>query len=94
MTIAWHQWIGVLGSLLYICAFLSLQMRLLDAHRRSYLWLNFGAAGCVLVSLHYTFHLPSLITQIVCISVSALGLAKRRAPTPAPVQESRPAASI
>ncbi|MCH9672710.1 MAG: hypothetical protein K0U93_14830 [Gammaproteobacteria bacterium] len=76
----WHEVVGIAGTLLYVTSYGSVQSNLMDGNGRAYAALNLLAAVLVLVSLNYSFNLPSALIQASWIVLSVLGLLRHRAP--------------
>ena len=66
--------IGLLGVVVYIASYGSLQLGKLDGNSLLYTLLNGTAAALVLVSLTRYFNLASAIIQIMWISISIVGV--------------------
>lgn len=66
--------IGVIGFLLYLIAFASLQLRWLCGHSRAHTLLSMMAAACVLVGLSVDFNLASALIQFSWIALGSIGL--------------------
>lgn len=66
--------IGIVGFLLYLTAFASLQLRWMCGHSRTHTLLNMMAAACVLVGLSVDFNLASALIQFSWIAIGSIGL--------------------
>ena len=74
MSLAWFDWVGLVGSAMILGAFFLLQAGRLDGNGIPYQLLNlFGASG-VLVSLLGTFNVSVFILEVAWVLVSAYGI--------------------
>ena len=76
LNLAWYDWIGMVGTLMVLGAFLLLQSGRLSGTGLIYQLLNlFGAAG-VLVSLLGTFNVSVFLLELTWVLISAYGIAR------------------
>jgi len=71
-----HEIIGVIGAMLYLYSYASVQLKRAYARTFEYSALNFLAALFVLISLTSYWNLASAIIQISWILISLYGLFK------------------
>ena len=71
-----HDFIGNIGVVLILGAYLLVQMRRLDATGTVNLVVNGLGAVFILVSLAYDFNLSAFIIEIVWLLISIYGLAR------------------
>ncbi len=76
MNLAWHDIVGGIGVAMIITAYALLQAGRLPSERLAYSALNGAGALLVLVSLWYSFNLPSFIIESFWLVISIYGLAK------------------
>lgn len=70
--------IGLLGVAAYISAYALLQLEKLGSSDTRYLVLNGLGSGLILVSLFYSFNLPSFITQALWLVFTVVGFVRAR----------------
>jgi len=70
--------IGVIGVLLYLVTYLLLQIERLRFDDYSYLTLNALAAILIIVSLIEEFNLPAFLIEVAWVSISLMGIVRRR----------------
>ena len=76
MDLQWNDWVGLLGTVMILGAFLLLQAGKLSGTGLTYQLLNlFGAAG-ILVSLLGKFNLPVFLLESAWVAVSAYGIVR------------------
>ena len=76
MDLQWNDWVGLLGTVMILGAFVLLQARKLSGTGLTYQLLNlFGAAG-ILVSLLGKFNLPVFLLESAWVAVSAYGIVR------------------
>lgn len=76
MDYQWHDFVGNLGVLLILSAYLAVQMRRLDATGAVNLVGNGLGAALILVSLAYDFNLSAFLIEVVWLLISLYGLAR------------------
>ncbi|MEX0344616.1 MAG: cyclic nucleotide-binding domain-containing protein [Rhizobiaceae bacterium] len=69
-----YDTVGLLGVVMYISAYASLQLRLHRGTDYTYILMNLCAATLVLISLSNNFNLSSAIIQVTWITISLFGL--------------------
>jgi len=73
----WHQYVGILGTCVYIANYASLQIGKIDGNGLAYVSLNLTAASCVLFSLLHAFNLASALIQASWVIISLAGLFRK-----------------
>jgi hypothetical protein len=76
--------VGLFGVAAYLTAYALLQLERLDGHDGRYLALNAAGSLLILVSLVYSFNLPSFVTQALWLIFTIIGFLRsrrRRAPS-------------
>lgn len=68
--------IGVVGVVLVLVLYLLLQLNKLSSHSFWFSSLNMVASGFVLISLVYSWNLPSFIIEIAWLAISLYGVVK------------------
>ncbi|WP_186300199.1 CBU_0592 family membrane protein [Denitromonas ohlonensis] len=68
--------VGLIGVICYQIAYAGLQLGRLQQTDVRYIGLNILGPGCLLFSLFFYFNLASFITQVLWISLTAIGLVK------------------
>ncbi len=76
-TLGTLEVIGVLGFIVYIVAFGSVQLGMLDGNSTAYCLLNILAASLVAMSLLAEFNLASALIQCSWIAIGLVGLMLR-----------------
>lgn len=66
--------IGVIGFLLYVCAYSLLTFGKLTSSQATYFAMNWCAATCVLIGLFHSFNLASALIQMFWIAVSTVAI--------------------
>lgn len=69
--------VGLMGFVVYLAAFGSLQFEMIDGNGRTYAWANVLAASFVLFSLIESFNLASALIQISWIIIGYVGIVRR-----------------
>ncbi len=72
-----HNYIGLVGVALYVCAYFLLQLGRIDGNGNIYCLANLAAASLVLWSLSVDFNLSSVLIQITWVVLSIVGLGRR-----------------
>ena len=84
LNLEWYDWVGIVGTLMVLGAFLMLQAGRLSGTGIVYQLLNLFGAGGVLVSLLGKFNVSVFILEATWVAISAYGIARtfkaRRAP--------------
>ncbi len=78
MEISFFDVLGVMGSILYLYSYILLQFKRDFAKSFQYSFMNFTAAGLVLVSLCQHFNLAAVICNISWGAISLYGMYKSR----------------
>ncbi len=73
----WHQYVGVVGTAVYIFTYASLQLGKVDGNGLVYVLLNLTASSCVLFSLLYAFNLASALIQVSWVVISLAGILRK-----------------
>jgi len=76
MSIAWYDIIGSLGVGIIIFTYVLLQTERLRSDRPAYSILNAIGACLILVSLYFSFNLPSFIVEFFWLLISLYGVYK------------------
>ncbi len=80
--------VGIIGVICYQVAYAGLQLGRFQQDDLRYIGLNILGPACLLFSLFFSFNLAAVITQVLWLGVTALGLARiiraRRQPLPRP----------
>lgn len=76
MTIAWYDILGGLGVAVIILAYVLLQIERIRSDQLVYSLLNAVGAVLILISLYYTFNLPSFIVELFWLVISLFGVGK------------------
>ena len=74
MSYEWHDFLGNVGVLLILAAYLFAQMGRLDISRPAYSLANGIGALLILVSLLHNFNLSSFVIEIAWLLISIYGL--------------------
>jgi len=70
----WHQWIGVLGTVMIIGTYLLLQIGRLSNTSLSYSLFNALGAMLLVFSLLFVFNLGALIVEAFWVLISFIGI--------------------
>ena len=76
MTYAWYDIVGTLGVAVIILTYILLQIERIRSDQLSYSLLNAGGALLILVSLYYSFNLPSVVVESFWLLISLFGIGK------------------
>jgi hypothetical protein len=76
MNLGWYDWIGILGTLLVLGAFLLLQAGKIHGNRLAYQLLNLVGAACVLVSLWNKFNISVFLLETAWVAISIYGIVR------------------
>ncbi len=74
MTYAWYDILGSLGVAVIILTYVLLQVGRLRSEHYAYSLLNAAGAAFILISLYYSFNLPSFIVEFFWLLISLFGL--------------------
>ena len=70
------DFIGCLGAIIVLLAYILLQARKIEAENLVYSLLNLGGAFMILISLFYAWNLAAVAMEIAWILISLFGLLK------------------
>jgi len=76
MTYAWYDILGTVGVAVIVLTYVLLQLERIRSDQLSYSLLNAAGALLILISLFYTFNLPSFIVEFFWLLISLFGIAK------------------
>lgn len=76
MSYAWYDILGTLGVAVIILAYVLLQLERLRSEQVAYSLMNAMGAVLILVSLYYSFNLPSFIVEFFWLLISLFGIGK------------------
>ena len=76
MTYAWYDILGTVGVAIIVLTYVLLQLDRIRSHQLSYSLLNAAGALLILLSLYYSFNLPSFIVEFFWLLISLFGIAK------------------
>jgi len=76
MTFAWYDILGTLGVGVIIIAYVLLQIERIRSEQVMYSLLNAIGALLILISLYYSFNLPSFIVEFFWLLISLFGIAR------------------
>jgi hypothetical protein len=76
MTYAWYDILGTLGVAIIVLTYVLLQVGKLSSYHFGYSLLNAFGAALILVSLYYSFNLPSFIVEFFWLLISLFGIGK------------------
>ena len=76
MTYAWYDILGTVGVAVIVVTYVLLQLERIRSDQLSYSLLNAAGALLILISLFYTFNLPSFIVEFFWLLISLFGIAK------------------
>ncbi len=74
-TIMWHDWVGYIGVLLVLLAFLMLQAHKLNGNGLTYQLMNiFGALGVMLSLVFGSFNAPAFVMEAAWAAIGVFGV--------------------
>lgn len=73
---AWHDWVGMVGVVVTLTAFLLLQAGKLHGTGFIYQAMNAVGAAAVVLSLFYNFNLSAFIVETVWVAISIYGMVR------------------
>jgi len=76
MTYAWYDILGTAGVGIIILTYILLQIEKIRSDQLHYSLLNAVGALLILVSLYYSFNLPSFIVEFFWLLISLFGIGK------------------
>jgi len=71
---AWHDILGTIGVATIIITYLLLQTQRIRSEHLAYSLSNAVGAGLILISLYYSFNLPSVIVESFWLIISIYGI--------------------
>ena len=78
MTYAWYDMLGTLGVAVIVVTYVLLQIERVRSDQLLYSLLNAAGAALILISLFYSFNLPSFIVESFWLTISLFGIVKYR----------------
>ena len=76
MTYAWYDILGTLGVGVIILTYVLLQIERIRSEQVMYSLLNAIGALLIIISLYYSFNLPSFIVEFFWLLISLFGIGK------------------
>ena len=76
MSFNWYDIIGTIGVAVIILTYVLLQIGKIKSEQLSYSLLNAVGALLILISLYYSFNLPSFIVEFFWLIISLFGIGK------------------
>lgn len=76
MSLAWYDFVGLLGSALVVGSYFLLQSGRLSGTGLPYQLINIAGSTCILVSLFGGFNLSVALLQCTWIAISVYGIAR------------------
>lgn len=76
MSFNWYDIIGTIGVAVIILTYVLLQIGKIKSEQLSYSLLNAAGALLILISLYYSFNLPSFIVEFFWLIISLFGIGK------------------
>ena len=76
MSFNWYDIIGTIGVAVIILTYVLLQIGNIKSEQLSYSLLNAAGALLILISLYYSFNLPSFIVEFFWLIISLFGIGK------------------
>ncbi|MEP7074742.1 MAG: hypothetical protein ABI878_02945 [Acidobacteriota bacterium] len=73
---SWYDIVGTLGVGIIVLTYILLQAERLRSGQPIYSFLNAVRSGMILVSLYYSFNLPSFVVEVFWLVISVFGIAK------------------
>ena len=74
MTLSIHDFVGFIGAIILMVAFLLLQLGRLSSNAIAYSVMNAVGASLIVFSLLFDFNLSAFIIEVFWIAISLLGL--------------------
>ena len=74
MTLSVHDFVGFIGAIILMVAFLLLQLGRLSSNAIAYSVMNAVGASLIVFSLLFDFNLSAFIIEVFWIAISLLGL--------------------
>ena len=76
MTYAWYDILGTVGVFVIVLTYILLQFGQIRSEQLAYSLLNAAGASLILVSLYFSFNLPSFIVEFFWLLISLFGIGK------------------
>jgi len=76
MTYAWYDILGTAGVAVIVITYILLQIERIRSEQLIYSLLNALGAAFILISLYYSFNLPSFIVELFWLVISIFGIGK------------------
>ena len=76
VSYGWYDILGTVGVAIIVIAYVLLQLGRLRSEQILYSILNAAGAFLILVSLYYSFNLPSFIVEFFWLLISLFGIGK------------------
>jgi len=73
---AWYDIVGTIGVATIIITYILLQIGRIRSDQLAYSLLNAVGATLILISLYYSFNLPSFIVEFFWLLISLFGIAR------------------
>jgi hypothetical protein len=73
---AWHDWVGMIGVILTLTAFLMLQAGKLHGTGFVYQVMNAVGSAAVVLSLFYDFNLSAFVIEAAWVAISIYGMVR------------------
>lgn len=90
MSLAWYDWIGTIGVVMILIAYLLLQVERINPNAIPYSAVNLIGSGLIAVSLVYEFNFSAFVIEVCWMAISVIGIGRtlwhrRQAPVEAPL---------
>ncbi|MFZ1700751.1 MAG: hypothetical protein WBO10_03570 [Pyrinomonadaceae bacterium] len=76
MTYAWYDIAGTIGVAIIIITYVLLQIGRIRSEQFAYSLLNAIGALLILISLYFSFNLPSFVVELFWLLISLFGIGK------------------
>jgi hypothetical protein len=76
VSCAWYDIVGTFGVVTIIVTYILLQIDRLRSEQLAYSVINALGAGLILVSLYFSYNLPSVIVESFWLAISIFGVGK------------------
>lgn len=76
MSIAWYDIVGSLGVAVIIFTYVLLQTERLRSDHLAYSVMNAAGATLIMISLYFSFNLPSFIVEFFWLLISLYGVGR------------------
>jgi hypothetical protein len=74
--VQWYDVVGTLGVGIIVVTYVLLQIERVRSEQLIYSLLNAAGASLILISLYYSFNLPSCIVEFFWLAISIFGIGK------------------